>query len=123
MLKYLIKKRNKAQGYTTKETSEKGEFEIIQDQIDHAAKEMRGRKFVLDKYGKAVIVSRVMTESLPKFAESPQLTVKEEPREKESKKPAFEESSLDSLEQPGGGGGAQGAADKKKRVRSRVKWG
>jgi hypothetical protein len=41
-------KRNKAQGYTSKETTEKTEFEVLQDQMDKAAKEVISQRFCSD---------------------------------------------------------------------------
>jgi hypothetical protein len=70
-------KRNKAQGYVSKETSEKGEFEIIQEQLDRAKKEMKGRNFVLDRYGKPIALGRVKIETLPSLSDSPILQVKD----------------------------------------------
>ena len=73
-------KRNKAQGYVSKETSEKGEFELIQDQLETAKREMRGKKFVLDRYGKPIPLSTIPTETLPPYVETPLVAVKDEPR-------------------------------------------
>jgi len=71
-------KRNKAQGYVSKETSEKGEFEIIQDQLNRAEKEMKGKKFVLDRYGKPIALGKVNIETLPSLSDTPSLHVKDQ---------------------------------------------
>jgi len=68
-------KRNKAQGYVQKDTTEKGEFEIIQEQMEKAAKELSGKSFVLDRYGKPVVLGKVKTESLPPLSVSLALNV------------------------------------------------
>eukprot|EP01036_Dinobryon_divergens_P031009 gene31009-40342_t len=68
-------KRNKAQGYVQKDTTEKDEFEVIKEQLEKAAKDLNGKNFVLDRYGKPVVVGRVNTESLPPLSLSLALNV------------------------------------------------
>lgn len=45
----------------------KGEFEILEEQLAKAAKEARGKKFVLDRYGQTVVVGKVDPNNLPAF--------------------------------------------------------
>jgi hypothetical protein len=62
-------KRNKNKGGGAfVDVDQKTEFDILQEQIDKAAKEMRGKKFVLDRYGKPIVVGKVNIESLPQFS-------------------------------------------------------
>jgi hypothetical protein len=44
------------------------EFETIQEEIGNAAKDLKGKKFVVDKEGKLLTVNPVRPESLPPFA-------------------------------------------------------
>lgn len=71
----MQQKKHKAQGYIQKDTTEKGEFELIQEQIEKASKELGGKTFVLDRYGKPVVVGKVKTESLPPLSLSLSLNV------------------------------------------------
>ena len=68
---YLIhvyfQKRKKEHGVFEKDT-EKGEFTLLQEQMEQAKKELRGKKFVLDRYGKPVVVGSVNAEKLAPFS-------------------------------------------------------
>eukprot|EP00598_Pedospumella_elongata_P007694 CAMPEP_0184976798 /NCGR_PEP_ID=MMETSP1098-20130426/7695_1 /TAXON_ID=89044 /ORGANISM="Spumella elongata, Strain CCAP 955/1" /LENGTH=565 /DNA_ID=CAMNT_0027499735 /DNA_START=41 /DNA_END=1738 /DNA_ORIENTATION=+ len=60
-------KRKKEHGVFEKDT-EKGEFTLLQEQMEQAKKELRGKKFVLDRYGKPVVVGSVNAEKLAPFS-------------------------------------------------------
>jgi hypothetical protein len=71
----LPQKRKKEHGFIEKDT-EKGEFTILQEQIEQAKKELRGKKFVLDRYGKPVVVGSVNAEKLAPFSTPLGLNIK-----------------------------------------------
>lgn len=62
----MSQKRKKENGFIEKDT-EKGEFTVIEEQMEQAKKELRGKKFVLDRYGKPVVVGSVAADKLPPF--------------------------------------------------------
>eukprot|EP01038_Epipyxis_sp_PR26KG_P004211 gene4211-5985_t len=60
-------KKSKAQGYVSKSV-EKTEFELMQEKLEKATKDLNGKKFVLDRYGKPVLLGSVKADSLPSFS-------------------------------------------------------
>jgi hypothetical protein len=68
-------KRKKENGFVEKDT-EKGEFTVLQEQMEQAKKELRGKKFVLDRYGKPVVVGNVNADRLPPFSTPLGLNIK-----------------------------------------------
>eukprot|EP01039_Chlorochromonas_danica_P007818 gene7818-8630_t len=54
---------------------EKGEFDLMQEQIERVAKEMRGKSYVLDRYGQPVPIGKVDVSHLPAFNISPAASV------------------------------------------------
>lgn len=57
------------------------EFETIQEEIGNAAKDLKGKKFVVDKEGKLLTVNPVRPESLPPFAVALRACVSDNGRE------------------------------------------
>lgn len=55
----------------------KGEFELLQEQMAKASKDLRGKKFVLDRYGQPIILGTVDPKRLPALSTAPNLQVKE----------------------------------------------
>jgi hypothetical protein len=74
----FCQKKSKAKGFVEKD-AEKGEFDLLQDQLEKASKELSGKKFVLDRYGKPVVIGRIKPESLPPFSQTLGLHVKSPP--------------------------------------------
>ena len=56
----------------------KGEFELMEEQLAKAARETRGKKFVLDRYGQTVLIGKIEPTSLPPFNSALQTVVKDE---------------------------------------------
>jgi hypothetical protein len=50
----------------------------MEEQLAKAAKEARGKKFLLDRYGQTVILGKLDPSSLPPFTTAPQTLIKEE---------------------------------------------
>lgn len=73
-----LQKKNRSQGYFESVEGVKGEFELLQDQLSKAAKDVRGKKFTLDRYGQPVIIGKVDPNSLPSFTTSLYHSVKAE---------------------------------------------
>lgn len=55
----------------------KGEFELLQEQIAKTAKDLRGKKFILDRYGQPIVLGSVDPKRLPALTTAPNLAVKE----------------------------------------------
>ncbi len=55
------------------ESDEQTEFDILQEQLNKASKTVGGKKFVLDRYGKPVVVGKVSVDSLPPMSVSLEL--------------------------------------------------
>lgn len=71
----MHQKRKKGQGYVEKD-AEKGEFDVMAEEIEKARTQLNGRKFVLDRYGKPVIVGAMKGDKLPPFTTTPALQIK-----------------------------------------------
>lgn len=69
------KKKQKELGYIEEDT-EKGEFTILQETMDKASKDLKGKKFVLDRYGKPVILGNVNIDKLVPFSTQLGLNIK-----------------------------------------------
>ncbi len=87
-----MQKKNRSQGYFESVEGAKGEFEILQDQLLKAAKDVRGKKFTLDRYGQPVIIGKVDPHSLPSFTTSLQHSVKGEEDFPKGRNDPFDES-------------------------------
>jgi hypothetical protein len=57
----------------------KGEFELLQEQFAKTAKDLRGKKFILDRYGQPIILGNFDPKRLPALTTAPHLQVKEGP--------------------------------------------
>lgn len=57
-------------GYYQDSEGSKGEFEVLQEQLQKATKDVKGKKFVLDRYGQPVIIGKVDPHQLPSFTAS-----------------------------------------------------
>lgn len=55
----------------------KGEFELLQDQLNKASKDLRGKKFILDRYGQPIPIGSVDPKRLPALTTPLNLQVKE----------------------------------------------
>eukprot|EP01034_Spumella_vulgaris_P028988 gene28988-35953_t len=54
-------------------------FDMLQKTLEKASKELSGKKFVLDRYGKPVVIGKIKPESLPPFSQTLGLHVKSPP--------------------------------------------
>ncbi len=56
----------------------KGEFDVMNEQLAKAEKEMRGKKFILDRYGIPIAIGKVDPGNLPSFTTRLDLAIKAE---------------------------------------------
>lgn len=69
-------KRKKDPSYVGEKEEEKGEFTLLQEQMEKAQHDLRGKKFVLDRYGQPVVVGSVNADKLTPFTTHPVMNVK-----------------------------------------------
>jgi hypothetical protein len=75
---FLFQKKKKSQGYFAIKEGVKGEFDILSEQLAKAEKEMRGKKFILDRYGIPIALGKVDPATLPSFTTRLDLAIKAE---------------------------------------------
>eukprot|EP00601_Ochromonadales_sp_CCMP2298_P028920 CAMPEP_0173339008 /NCGR_PEP_ID=MMETSP1144-20121109/8114_1 /TAXON_ID=483371 /ORGANISM="non described non described, Strain CCMP2298" /LENGTH=276 /DNA_ID=CAMNT_0014284845 /DNA_START=51 /DNA_END=879 /DNA_ORIENTATION=- len=75
--------RKKHKGFDVEADAEKGEFALMQEQLEQGQKELRGRKFVLDRYGKPVLVGAVRADKLTPFRVPLELSIVDPTKEGE----------------------------------------
>lgn len=67
MFKALQKSKISAEISVASLESEDDEFSVLQAQVDRAAKDLKGKKYVIDKDGNPIMLNPVKAESLPPF--------------------------------------------------------
>ncbi|RYZ80340.1 MAG: hypothetical protein EOP04_26055, partial [Proteobacteria bacterium] len=73
----IKKKKDPSYFYQAQEGEEKGEFDLLEEQMTKVSKDLRGKQFVLDRYGQPVVLGKVNADSLPPFTVSPSSSVVE----------------------------------------------
>merc|ERR1711991_546419 len=90
MFKALQKAKLSAEVSVASLESEDDEFSILQAQVDRAAKDLKGKKCVMDKEGNPIMLNPVKAESLPPFLMPVKLNVTNVPSAEEKAAAAAE---------------------------------
>lgn len=75
MYDMLQKQKNRLKQLTHTDDTVKDEFQLLKEEVDRAAEDLKGKNYIFDQNGQIVMIQPLKSEQLPPFALNPSLNV------------------------------------------------